>query len=342
MSRNQTSTIADVAARAGVNVSTASRVLRADAGQRVRPETRERILAAARALNYEPNPMARALRGAGTMSLGIVVPLMENPVYASAIQGAERAAWQRGYSLLIAHEHKVTTRRSVYEGLARSNRVDGLIVASLDPDEDVLRALEISGVPFVLFNRRSSRTPQCVAVDGREAAILAVRHLAALGHRRIAYLAGRTDDYNGSQRMAGFLQGLAAAGLPAEPGLVVTGEYTPISGATGMERLLETNAVPPTAVVATLVVAAGALRLLHQRGIAVPKDISVVGLHDMQIAEMLSPPLTTVALPVEAMGHAAAMGVIDLIEGKRSTVGTTLAPLGLVERASTAKPPRRR
>ncbi|MBL8326302.1 MAG: LacI family DNA-binding transcriptional regulator [Rubrivivax sp.] len=342
MDRNPISTISDVAARAGVNVSTASRVLRADANQRVRPETRDRIMAAAKALNYEPNPTARALRGARTLSLGIVVPLMENPVYALAIQGAERAAWQRGYSLLIAHEHKVTASRSVYEGLARANRVDGLIVASLDPDEDLLRSLAPCGVPFVLFNRRSSRIPHCVAVDGRQAALMAVQQLAGLGHRRIAYLAGRTDDYNGSQRLAGFLQGLAGAGLKHESGLLVTGEYTPISGAAGMERLLEANAVPPTAVVATLVVAAGALRLLHQRGIAVPKDMSIVGLHDMPIAEMLSPPLTTVALPVEAMGHAAAMGVIDLIEGKRSSVGTTLAPLGLVERASTARPPKRR
>lgn len=342
MRRNPTSTISDVAARAGVDVSTASRVLRGDASQRVRPETRDRILAAARALSYEPNPMARALRGARTLSLGIVVPLMENPVYALAIQGAERAAWQRGYSLLIAHEHKVAASRTVYEGLARANRVDGLIVASLDPDEDLLRSLDHCGVPFVLFNRRSSRTPHCVAVDGREAAAIAVRHLAALGHRRIAYLAGRTDDYNGSQRLAGFLQGMDDTGLTHDPGLLVTGEYTPISGATGMERLLEANAVPPTAVVATLVVAAGALRLLHQRGISVPQNMSIVGLHDMQIAEMLSPPLTTVALPVEAMGHTAAMGVIDLIEGKRSTVGTTLAPLGLVERSSTARPPRRR
>ncbi len=342
MKRDTPSTIADVAARAGVNVSTASRVLRSDVNQRVRAETRDRIVAAAQALNYEPNPTARALRGARTMSLGIVVPLMENPVYALAIQGAERAAWQRGYSLLIAHEHEVAASRSVYQGLARANRVDGLIVASLDPDDDLLRSLDPSGVPFVLFNRRSSRTPHCVAVDGREAVTMAVKHLAGLGHRRIAYLAGRTDDYNGSQRLAGFLHGLAVAGLKHDPALLVTGEYTPISGATAMERLLESNPVAPTAVVATLVVAAGALRLMHQRGIAVPRDISVVGVHDMQIAEMLSPPLTTVALPVEAMGHTAAMGVIDLIEGKRTVVGTTLAPLGLVVRASTARPAKRR
>lgn len=333
-------TITDVADRAQVNVSTASRVLRGDPDQRVRPETRERIFAAAKKLKYEPNVIARALRGAKSFSLGIVVPQMDNPVFSLAIQGAERAAWERGYSLLIAHDHNVPGAASVYEGMVRSNRVDGLLVASLAPDTKLLGDLKKCKVPFVLFNRRSPKTPNCIALDGREAAAIAVRHLVALGHRRIAHLGGRAEGFNGPERHDGYMQGLREAGIDPDPRLVQFGNYTAASGALGMQNLLQLKGPAPTAVVAaTLVAAAGALSVLHARGIDVPGAISIVGIHDLQIAELLFPPLTTVRLPTEAMGFEAAAGLIDLIEGKRETVGSTLQPIGLILRASTAAAP---
>lgn len=332
-------TLADVARDAGVDVSTVSRVLNADAGVRVAEATRERILQAARGLGYRANVLARALRTARSRTLGMVVPQLDNPVFALAIAGAEKAAWSRGHSLLIAHEHDLPSGESVYENLVNANRVDGLIVASLAPEDTLLRGLQGCGVPFVLINRRTRAPCSSVTLDGREAAAMAVRHLVALGHRRIAHLAGRPQGFNGPQRRMGFLQALQEAGIEPDPTLIIPVDYTVQGGASGMRQLLQGRGEPPSAVVvATTVAAAGALAVLHERGLRVPQDMSVVGIHDLPLAEVLHPPLTTVRLPTQAMGHEAALGLIHTLETGSPGPDLMLPPMELVVRRSTAAP----
>jgi LacI family transcriptional regulator len=332
-------TIFDVAAAAGVDASTVSRVLRGERSQRVRAETRERIVEAAQRLDYRPNVIARSLRSAKTYSLGIVVPQLDNPVFAMAIEGAERAARQRGYSLLISRLEPGDPQSGLYERLSQLNRVDGLLVATLDEDRLLLDSLARARVPFVVLNRRVPGVANCVALDTRTAARQAIDHLAGLGHRRIGHLAGRLDGFNGSERLAGYRDGLDAHAIPWDPDLVASAGYTAPGGATAMAELLGRSAEPPTAVfAATLVSATGALSVLHARGIKVPGRVSVMALHDSLIAEMLHPPLTTVSLPAEAMGREGAIGLIDLIEGIRTEVGAILPPDGLVARDSTGPP----
>jgi LacI family transcriptional regulator len=322
-----------------VDVSTVSRVLNADASVRVAEATRERILQAARRLGYRANELARALRTARSRTLGMVVPQLDNPVFALAIAGAEKAAWSRGHSLLIAHEHDLPPGQSVYDNLVHANRVDGLIVASLAPEEALLHSLHGCGVPFVLINRRTQAPCSSVTLDGREAAAMAVRHLVALGHRRIAHLAGRPQGFNGPQRQRGFLEALQQAGIEPDPALIIPVDYTVQGGATGMRQLLHPRGEPPTAVVvATTVAAAGALAVLHEQGLRVPQDMSVVGIHDLPLAEVLHPPLTTVRLPTQAMGHEAALGLIDTLETGRPGPDLMLPPMELVVRQSTAAP----
>lgn len=332
--------IIDVAREAGVDPSTVSRVLRGIGGQRVSVETRQRIEAAAIRLDYRPNPTARALRLARSDTIGMVVAQLENPVFSTAIRGAQRGAEALGYSLLIAHHEPGTPAQDLFRRLGEARRVDGLLVAAADDDATLREALSEVSVPYVLLNREMPGVPCCVALDNVAAARLATEHLLSLGHRRIAHLGGRLAGYNGRRRLEGYRAALRTAGIPFDPALVAEAGYTAEGGATGMRRLL---ALPdyarPTAVfAATLVSGAGALRTLHEHGIAMPEAISLVALHDSVVAELLFPPLTTVAMPTEAMGQAGAEALIGMISGAPPPPSRVLPPQGLVLRASTAPP----
>ena len=331
------SRLADVAKLAGVDVSTASRVLRGENNQRIRAETRERIIESARSLNYSPNTLAQGLRTSRSMSLGLIVPQLDNPVFASAIKGAEISAARHGYSLLIAHRESGATD-AVYHRLSHGNRVDGLLVASLDDDALLRNELESTRVPFVLLNRQLPGSPYSVVLDSRAAASIAIDHLVELGHRRIAHLAGRPGGFNAGERLAGYRDGLAKHGLAFDPALVAIAGYTAEGGAEAMRRLLT---VRPTAVLgATLVTAAGAMATLHEVGLQIPRDVSVIGLHDAPVATMLYPQLTSVRMPTETMGEMASDMLIALVGGAKPKAIGPLPPDGLVCRASTGPAPR--
>lgn len=330
-------TLADVARVAGVDMSTASRVLRGDSAQRVRDDTRDRILKVAEELAYRPNSLARGLRTARTDTLGIVVPQLDNPVFASAIRGAELAAAELGYSLLISHREPGATATTIAK-LSQTNRVDGLLVASLDDDEVLRTDLAAARVPYVLMNRVLPGAPLSVVLDSRAAARKAVEHLVGLGHRRIAHLAGRDQGFNAAQRLEGYRDGLAAAGIAFDPALVATAGYTAEGGASAMRALLPQK---PTAVLAaTLVSAAGAMSVLHAEGWRIPQDISVVGLHDAPVASLLYPSLTTVMMPTEEMGRVAATLLVRSLAGEQPAPVAPLPPGALMPRASTGPVPR--
>lgn len=328
----------DVAALARVDVSTASRVLSGDMSQRVGSETRKRIVEAAKEIGYRPNTVARALRTARSMALGIVVPQLDNPVFSSAIRGAERAAAARGYSLLITHRDPRRPTAGEYQRLAATHHVDGLLVASLDEDQNLIEALEETGIPFVLMNRRIGSAP-AVALDTYEAARMGTEHLLDLGHRRIGHLAGRLEGFNGQARLLGYRAALEARGTAFEPDLVEPAGYTALGGRDAMARFLARASRRPTAVLAaTLVSAAGALGALHQAGMAVPDELSIVAVHDAPFATMVYPQLTTVQTPVDEMGARAVELLMSLISGETPAEVPLLAPKGLIVRQSSCPP----
>jgi len=325
-------TLADVARVAGVDMSTASRVLRGDSAQRVREETRDRIIKVAEELAYRPNSLARGLRTARTYTLGMVVPQLDNPVFAAAIRGAELAATALGYSLLISHREPGATATTIAK-LSQTNRVDGLLVASLDDDAVLRTDLAAAQVPFVLMNRVLPGAPLSVVLDSRAAARKAVDHLVGLGHRRIAHLAGRDQGFNAAQRLEGYRDGLAAAGIGFDEALVAIAGYTAEGGAEAMRQLMPQK---PTAVLAaTLVSAAGAMSELHAAGWRIPQDISVAGLHDAPVARLLYPSLTTVMMPTEEMGRLAATLLVRRLAGEHPVPVPPLPPGALIARAST-------
>jgi len=331
-------TLADVARAAGVDASTASRVLNDGAGHRVGHDTRERIVSLARSLGYQPNPLARGLRTARSYTLGIAVPQLENPVFPQIIFGAETAARMRGYSLLISHSDDAGGDARSYEHLARVTRVDGLLVATLEEEEVLLKSLGRASVPYVILNRKLKGVDNHVVFDSFAAAQMATEHLLALGHRRIAHLAGRMHGYNGTRRLAGYRAALKAAGIDFDSDLVVAAGYTFEGGELAMRELLSRRRTFTAVVAATVLAAAGAMKMLHAQKIAIPRQVSIVGIHDAAIADMLHPPLTTVRLPLQEMGATATRGLIDLIENKSERVAQTLAPERLVVRESTAVP----
>lgn len=332
-------TLHDVAAEAGVDVSTASRVLSGDEKQRIGKGTRARILKVAKSLAYQPNIVARGLRTAKTFSLGIAVPQLDNPVFSQMIVGAERGARERGYSLLIAHIEEGPSDDATYERLASANRVDGLLITTLNDNSIVLRAAKKARVPFVLLNRTGRGISNSIYFDSNEAANIAVQHLISLGHTRIAHLSGQLNPSTGIGRFAGYCDALAAANISFDASLVAVSGYTIQGGADAMRSVLRQVKVRPTAVFPiTLAAAVGAMLTLQQFDIRVPDDLSIVTVHDGPIAEVMYPPLTTVQMPVEKMGYDGAIGLIDLIEGRKAKINSMMRPLQLVLRGSTAAP----
>ena len=330
-------TLADVAAAAGVDPSTASRVLNADTAQRVGEATRKRVLDCAKKLGYQPNALARGLRSARSSTLAIAVPQLENPVFPEIILGAEKAARARGYALLISHCEGTGSDTSVYEQLAKVSRVDGLLVATLEEETALARLLAKSSLPYVVLNRRLAGVANFVVFDNFAAARVATEHLLALGHRRIGHLAGRDSGYNGRERLAGYRAALEAAGIAFDPALVAAAGYTFEGGQLATREMFGSRPWPQAVVAATLLTAAGALRELHAQHIRVPQDVSIVSIHDAAIAEMLEPRLSTVRLPLQEMGARAADGLIDLIEKKVTRVQHVLSHERLVVRESAAR-----
>lgn len=339
--KNKAVKLSDVAQAAGVDASTVSRVLNDDPRCRVGDATRERIFAVARDLGYKPNAIARGLRTARTRTLGFAVPQLDNPVFAQILIGATAAAHARGYDLVMSLVEDISGGSGVYERLAHTNRVDGLLVATLEDDQTLLKALERASVPYVVVNRKVRGVENCVSFDNFAVAKEATEYLLSLGHRRIAHLAGNLNGSNGTRRLAGYQAALEAAGVRPDPRLVAEAGYTLGGGARAAEALLATRPRPTAILAATVLSAAGALKVLHASGIEVPGEVSVMSIHDVEIAEMLLPPLTTIRLPLRRMGEVATQGLVDLLEDKAGSVARTLRPDGINVRESTAKPPRR-
>lgn len=325
----------DVAEAAGVDSSTVSRVLNRDPRLRVAEATKEQVLEAARKLGYKPNAMARGLRTARTNTLAFVVPQIENPVFTQMFVGAVGAANARGYDTVLALVESISGGTGVYERLARTNRVDGLLVATAEPDNVLLKELQRASIPYVVVNRRPRGVENCVAFDNVGATRNATEYLLSLGHRRIAHLAGSAKDWNGERRLIGYRTALEEAGVRFDPSLLIWAGYSFEGGVKATRALLDLRPRPTAVLAATTLTAAGALAALHAAGVGVPEDVSVLGVHEVDIAQMLYPALTTVALPLRQLGEVAANGLIDLLQGARSTVGCVLDSHEMRFRAST-------
>jgi LacI family transcriptional regulator len=331
--------LVDVARSAGVGTSIASRVLNGDPTVSIRPETRERIVAAARELNYRPNAFARGLKLARTMTVGMVVPNLAYPVNAEIIRGAERRAAAAGYVVLLADSEEFLKAGEAFERLLRERRVDGLLIASASTSEGALAELAREGLPFVLVNRRVPHVGPSVTVDDARGMELGTRHLVDLGHRRIAHIAGPSDADTARRRLDGFRAAMHGAKLRVPSSHVCEASFDEESGYAAMECLLAQEPRPTAVSIWSLAAAIGALAAAKRCGFAVPRELSVVGFHDAPIAAYLDPPLTTVRMPLREMAERSVDSLLSLVAGQPAASIVVHSPPVLVERASTAPPP---
>ncbi len=334
--------ITDVAAEAGVHPSTVSRVLTGHAGTSVRAATRERVLAAADRLGYRPSVLARSLRLQQTLTLGMLVPDITNPFFSSIIKGAEDAARERGYNLILCNSEDEPEREASCLHALREHQVDGLLIASSQMADDTIGALRDEGYPFVLLNRATQGTGDlAVVVDNHAASVDAVGYLAALGHYRVGHIAGPLNTTTGVARRDGYRAAVLRYGLADEPELLV--EATAFSleaGYAALGIMLEGAARPTAVFAANDMIAIGMLKRLRESGTTVPRDLSIVGFNDIPLAGLLEPALTTVRVPQLEMGVAGAHLLIDRLEGRPIGDVRLTLPTELVVRASAAAPAR--
>ncbi len=338
MKRKKRVTSHDVARLAGVSRTTVSLVLNNAPNAHISPETRRRVLEAARQLNYHPNAVARSLVSQRTMTLGLVLcqtpeQVFADPFLPQVLLGVNTVAQARGYRILL--ETVADTNGDGYTTLALEKRIDGFILSGPRSNDQALRALHEEGFPIVLLGQLRDTDIPFVDVDNEAAAYTAVEHLIRLGHKRIALITNGPLEYTASQdRLAGYRRALEAHGIPYEPCLVAEGAFKEESGQAAMERIL-TNRPWPTAVFAAGdAVALGAMVALRRRGIRIPEDMALVGFDDIPLAAYVDPPLTTVRLPAYELGREAAKLLIDIVEGVEPEQTRILLETTLVVRAS--------
>jgi LacI family transcriptional regulator len=299
-------TIARVAALAGVGVGTVSRVLN-DSGA-VSPSTRRRVEEAIDALGYEPSAAARALSTGRTMSIGVVAPFLTQPSVVERLRGVARRVADAGYRLLLLDVERPDALPDMVGSFAVNGRVDGLLVISLALPE----GFHPSSVPIVLVDRQSSVLPS-VHIDDEPGGRLATEHLLELGHTRIAFVGDDEENPYGfvssARRRHGYEAALRDAGLTPDPAFVRTAPHGR-DAARAMARELLSSAAPPTAIFAASDdQALGVLEAAEAASVSVPDRLSVVGFDDLEVARYAR--LTTVAQPLEASG---ARGVDLLLE----------------------------
>jgi LacI family transcriptional regulator len=340
MMRMSTPTLRDVAQLAGVHPATASRALNPQTRPLVNADTARKVLRAAESIGYQPNPIARSLKTARTSTVGLVIPDLTNPLFPPIVRGIEDVLTPVGFSAWIVNTDNDPAREETQVESLRSRQVEGLIIATARREHPLLVRLHQMGVRMVLVNRRVDglELPSVTADD--DAGIeMAVTHLAALGHRRIAHLAGPQQTSTGVVRARAFRHAVRDLGLDDDPGLIVEcGYWSETEGAQGLRKLLDSGVSCTGIVAGNDLIALGCYDVFAERGMRCPDDMSVVGFNEMPFLDKMNPPLTTVSIPHYEIGVEAARMLLDTIEEpERHPRSVHLAP-SLVVRASTAAP----
>ncbi|MBI5303586.1 MAG: LacI family DNA-binding transcriptional regulator [Chloroflexi bacterium] len=305
--------IKDIAKSAGVSHSTVSRAL-ADSPL-IAERTRARIHRIAQKRGYAPNAIARGLVTQQTRAIGVVVTSIADPFIADVVRGIERVALEQEYRVFLGTSHDEPTREVSLVKALREWRVDGVIVASSRMGGQYQPLLEEIGAPIVLINNQNAEGGHAIhsiAVDDMLGGELATQHLIARGHRVIAYLGGPPDRLSHRERLKGYRRALTRAKIAFDPALTLTGTGRVESGEQ-VTRLLD---LKPTAIFCyNDMTALGALRALKRAGVAVPREVSLVGYDDIALAAYTDPPLTTICQPKDELGGKAMQMLMQLLSG---------------------------
>jgi len=329
----------DVAARAKVSRTTVSFVLNNVPGVGISEATRQRVLDAARELNYYPDSTARKLASGKSHTLGLV--LRQNPeqvivdaFFPQVVLGLGQAAAEQNFHILL--NPLEPDDHTGYVKLIQEKHVDGIVLSGPRLDDHDLIQLHEDGVPVMLMGQLPGTSLPFVDVNAVAGAAIAVGHLIELGHTKIGMITNASLDYTSAQqRRAGYRQAMNQHDLQADDSLIYEGGYTPHSGLAAMNKLLKLRVRPTAVFVASDVVAFGAIQAVKQAGLRVPQDIAISGFDDVPLAEYYDPPLTTIRLPAYGLGWAAGERLVRLIQGEELSEGNLLLETELVIRESS-------
>lgn len=330
-------TVYDVAQRAGVSIATVSRAL--NNRSRISAETRQRILAVAAELGYEPNDVARSLVGMATQTIALLLPDIANPFFPELVKAVQAVADQRGHLLLLCPNSDDEDKALRDLAMLRRKKVDGLIlVAGALSGERFAPAA--AGLPAVVMDRKIAVPDSVlVAVDHRAGARQATEHLLALGHRRIAHVAGPPHLAVSAERRQGWTEALRAAGVDPETCPVVQGDFLEDGGWSAGQALLTQRHRFTAVFAANDLTAIGLLAAFTEHGVRVPQDVSIIGFDGIHLAAYTSPALTTVAQPIPELGRRAAELLLDRLAGTESPRDPVILGTSLALRDSTGPPP---
>ncbi|MEA3334834.1 MAG: LacI family DNA-binding transcriptional regulator [Chloroflexota bacterium] len=326
-------TIKDIAEAANVSHTTVSRALKGRG--RISQATAERIRELAQEMGYRPSAVAQSLVTQRTRTIGVVVTTIADPFVVNIVNGIENAAHEAGYSVFLSSSHKKPERELAVVETFYERRVDAVIVSASRVGNLYSQLPEQFQVPIVLINNQAEgEYIYTVASDDIQGAALGVRHLLDLGHRRIAFIGSAARPFSSIRRQHGYAQALAGAGLFTASELVVSPEAVSDVDA-GRIGLMELLPARPSAILAyNDMTAVGIMQEAQRRQIPVPQQLSLLGFDDIELTDYLTPPLTSVNQPKEAMGQAAVAMALDMLAER--PVNDRLLPCRLVVRHSTA------
>lgn len=338
-------TLKDIAARLNLSITTVSRAL--GGYPDVAVETRQRVLQAAREMGYHPNIIAQSLQRRRSNTLGFVIPATErylsDPFFLELLSGIGDGAAQQGFDLLVSTCAPLSLgERAVYERMIRGKRVDGMVVARTRKEDERISYLVQEGFPMAAFGRTAlTEDFPFIDVDGEEGVGQAMAHLLGSGHRRIGFISPPVYLMFTEHRLAGYRQALERNGLGFDASLVVEGNLSQAGGYEMMGRLLDLDDPPSAVVCGNDLMALGAIHAIQERGLAVGRDVAVVGFDDIPLAEHCHPPLTTVHQPIYEIGKMVSEMVIRIIEGGELPERQIILRPQLVIRGSTVMTERR-
>ncbi|POP46428.1 transcriptional regulator [Superficieibacter electus] len=314
-------TMLDVAKRAGVSKATVSRVLTGNGY--VSQETKDRVFQAIEESGYRPNLLARSLATKSTQTIGLVVTntLYHGVYFSELLFHAARMTEDKGRRLILADgKHSAEEEREAIQYLL-DLRCDAIIIyprfLSVDEMDEIIQS---HSQPIMVINRRLRRhSSHCVWSDQKASSFHAVSELIARGHRDIAFITGSLDSPTGIERLAGYKAALSENNIAVRDALIVEGKWTPVTGAAGVETLLARKAGFTALVASNDDMATGAIKQLHQRGIRVPEQVSVLGFDDTALAPYLIPSLSSVKIPVTEMIKETISRLIFMLDGGEFT-----------------------
>jgi LacI family transcriptional regulator len=309
----------------------------------VRAELRRRVENAMQVLDYHPNQIARSLKTRQTKTLGMVISDITNPFFPQVVRGAEDAAIESGFLLIMLNSDDNPERERRALSMLRARKVDGLLLTVAAAGEDMKHVEQFrdSGLPIVCIDRKVPDIPlDLVCSDNARGAKMCMQHLLSRGHRRIGYLSGSAGLYTAVTRLDGFNQALEEAGIAADPRLVRHGDFRRESGYRLAKEMLLDHEAPTALFASNAMMGFGALKAIHELGLRCPEDVALAMFDDVPFGDVIQPRLTVVAHPAYEMGQVGARLLIARLEGRETSpepICLTLAPELLVRESTIAR-----